>query len=65
MGRVMEAATAVFEVSCLCALAALGLALLPLFCIQQALKGDPLWFLPPKERPAKGFWNTPTPKNRP
>ena len=63
MQRVMDYATAVFEVACLLGLAVLGLLMLPIFCITQALKGDPLWFLPPKERPAKGFWNTPTDKN--
>jgi hypothetical protein len=63
MRRLMDVATAVFEVSCLVALGALGLAMLPIFCVVQALQGDPFWFMPSKSRPAKGFWNTPTSKN--
>ena len=46
----MEALTSVFEVACMCALACLGLILLPIFCVTQVLKGNPFWFIPSMDK---------------
>jgi len=46
----LRKAQAVAEICMLLALALLGCVLLPLFCIVQALKGNPLWFHPKYDR---------------
>jgi len=51
-------AGAVFSVLLMLGLAFAGLVALPFYSAWTWFIGDP-WWKEPKDRPAKGFWNTP------